>query len=97
MLKKNLLIAHFWANANQITTPTGVELNLENDNYIILSVLLRNHEDYPERYQLKAELSIERFIDLLELDTLEELDEISIETMFTLLVIGHGGYSLFTV
>ncbi|WP_316812885.1 hypothetical protein [Pedobacter heparinus] len=97
MISANLLLAHFWTNANKITTPTGVELDLNDDETISLSVTLRNQEDYPERYQLKARFGLEQFIDTLELEQLEGIDEISIETMFTLMVIGSAGYSLFRV
>jgi hypothetical protein len=97
MITKNLLLAHFWTNANKIVTPTGVELDLLNDEIIQLSVTLRNHEDYAERYQLKARFGLDQFIDKLELEKLSDIAEISIETMFTLMVIGSAGYSAFSV
>ncbi|WP_316813852.1 hypothetical protein [Pedobacter heparinus] len=97
MISTNLLLAHFWANSNKIATPTGVELDLIDDETISLSVTLRNQEEYPERYQLKARFGLAQFIDTLELEQLEDLDEISIETMFTLMVIGSAGYKLFRV
>jgi hypothetical protein len=97
MITTNLLLAHFWTNANKITTPTGVELDLINDEIIQLSVTLRNHEDYPERYQMKAKFGLDQFIDKLELEQLEDINQISIETMFTLMVIGSAGYNVFSV
>ncbi|WP_316812669.1 hypothetical protein [Pedobacter heparinus] len=97
MISTNLLLAHFWANANKITTSTGVELDLIDDETISLSVTLRNQEEYPERYQLKARFGLAQFMDKLELEQLQDIDEISIETMFTLMVIGNVGYKLFRV
>jgi predicted house-cleaning noncanonical NTP pyrophosphatase (MazG superfamily) len=97
MINNHLLLAHFWTNANQLITPTGIEIDLHNDSLIVLSVTIRNEANYPQRLQLKAEFSLQGFITQLELEQLADIQEISIEVMFTLLAMGKAGYSVFEV
>lgn len=95
MISSSDLLIHFWTNVNQLVTPDGVEIDLHNDDEVVLSVVLKNETDYPHRVQLKAAFTLIGFVTYLQLDTLEQLDEIGIETMLKLLVEGVANYNFF--
>ena len=73
------IVASFWDNANQVVTVQGVEIDLHNDKQVTVSVLLRNYEEYEERFQVKAEFeTVVEFIAVMGLNSVEELEDISI-------------------
>lgn len=95
MIANSDLLIHFWTNINQLVTPDGVEIDLHNDEEVVLSVILKNETDYPHRVQLKAAFTLIGFITYLQLENIEQLDEIGIETMLKLLVAGIASYNFF--
>jgi len=83
-LKKEM-ISEFWDHANRITTFQGVEMDLHNDKQVTASVLLRNHEEYEERIQVKAEFeTVEAFIEVMAINSADELADITIADLLDL-------------
>ena len=95
MIDKNIILAHFWANANKLVTANGVEIDLHNDDLVVLSVLLRNVEDTPYRVQIYAEFSLDAFIAEMEIQLVEDLLEIELDMMMVLLMGGKASYNVF--
>ena len=79
------MISEFWDHANRITTFQGVELDLHNDKMVVVSVLLKNNEEYEERIQVKAEFeTIEAFIEMMAINSADELADITIADLLDL-------------
>jgi hypothetical protein len=97
MNTKNDLLALFWANANQMVTKDGVEIDLHNDELIVLSLTLKNVEEYPYTVQLRAEFTLGEFIAEMKVQLLDSILEINIDMLFALLMGGKAKYNLFTV
>ncbi|SMC54195.1 hypothetical protein [Pedobacter africanus] len=95
MMDKNVLLAQFWANANQLVTPDGLEIDLHNDDLVVLSITLRNVEDYPYTLQLKAEFGLDAFAKEMETQLVDDLTEINLDLLFALLIAGKAAYSIF--
>lgn len=95
MIDKNMILAHFWANANHLVTADGIEIDLHNDELVVLSALFRNVGDYPYTLQLKAEFSLDAFIAEMEIQLLEDLLEIELDMLMSLLMSGKASYNLF--
>lgn len=86
MLDINLLLAHFWANADIIYTTENVEICLLNDNEIEMElVLLKRDETRPLDISLIALMDLEDFIRLFEITALADLEKISTETLLRLM------------
>lgn len=97
MLDKNIILAQFWANANHLVTPDGIEIDLHNDDLVMLSTLLRNVEDYPYTLQLKAEFSLDDLITEMETQLLDDVMEINLDLLMVLLMGGKASYHMFKV
>lgn len=95
MMDKNILLAHFWANSNHLVMADGIELDLYNDDLVVLSVLLRNVEDYPYTLQLRAEFSLDAFVKETDTQLVDDLMEINLDLMLTLLRSGQAIYKIF--
>ena len=92
MMDKNVLLARFWANANQFTTADGVEIDLHNDEIVVVSTTLKNTVGDAREIQMMAEFSLDAFIQEMETQLLEDVMEITLDTLFALLVGGKAGY-----
>jgi len=92
MMDKNVLLAQFWANANQFTTADGVEIDLHNDEIVVVSTTLKNTVGDAREIQMMAEFSLDAFIQEMETQLLEDVMEITLDTLFALLVGGKAGY-----
>ena len=97
MITKNDLRAQFWANANQLVTKDGVELDLHNDELVILSITLQNVEEYPYTVQLYAEFGLGEFIAEMKVRRLDSMLEIDAHMLFSLLVGGKARYQVFEI
>jgi hypothetical protein len=97
MITKNDLLALFWANANQLVTRDGIEIDLHNDSLVILSLTLKNVEDYPYTVQLLAEFELGEFMAEMKVQLLDSILEINIDMLFALLMGGKAKYNLFNV
>ncbi|SMC43916.1 hypothetical protein [Pedobacter africanus] len=95
MIDKNIILAHFWANANKLVMPDGVEIDLHNDDLVVLSTLLRNVGHYPYTLQFKAEFSLDDFITEMETQLLEDVTEINLDLLLVLFAAGKASYNLF--
>jgi hypothetical protein len=95
MNTKNDLLALFWANANQLVTKDGVEIDLHNDELVVLSLTLKNVEDYPYTVQLCAEFSLGEFLAEMKVQLLDSILEIDINMLFALLLGGKAKYQVF--
>lgn len=58
MVNDNDLRQYFWVQGNLITTRNGVELALHGDDFIEVSVLLRNEMDLPDEDAMMMQLYI---------------------------------------
>ncbi|MDR6785713.1 hypothetical protein ABIE26_004818 [Pedobacter africanus] len=94
MIDKNLLLAQFWANANQFTTADGIEIDLHNDDIVVVSATLKNTTGDPLEIQMLAKFSLDDFIAEMETQLLEDVMEINLDLMFALLVGGKAGYHI---
>jgi hypothetical protein len=92
MMDKNVLLAQFWANANQFTTVDGVEIDLHNDEIVVVSTTLKNTVGDAREIQMMAEFNLDAFIQEMETQLLEDVMEITLDTLFALLVGGKAGY-----
>jgi hypothetical protein len=95
MNTKNDLLALFWANANQLVTRDGIEIDLHNDSLVVLSLSLQNVEDYPYTVQLLAEFTLGEFIAEMKVQLLDSILEINIDMLFALLLGGKARYQVF--
>ncbi|MDR6786460.1 hypothetical protein ABIE26_005353 [Pedobacter africanus] len=94
MIDKNLLLAQFWANANQFTTADGIEIDLHNDDIVVVSTTLKNIVGDSLEVQMMAKFSLEAFIAEMETQLLDDVMEINLDLMFVLLVGGKAGYHI---
>jgi len=92
MINKHVLLAQFWANANQFTTADGVEIDLHNDEIVVVSTTLKNTVGDAREIQMMAEFNLDAFIQEMETQLLEDVMEITLDTLFALLVGGKAGY-----
>jgi hypothetical protein len=95
MIQKNDLLALFWANANQLVTRDGVEVDLHNDELVVLSLSLKNVEEYPYTVQLRAEFTLGEFLAEMKVQMLDSMLEINIDMLFALLIGGKARYQVF--
>lgn len=91
-MDKNVLLAQFWANANQFTTADGVEIDLHNDEIVVVSTTLKNTVGDAREIQMMAEFNLDAFIQEMETQLLEDVMEITLDTLFALLIGGKAGY-----
>ena len=94
MIDKNILLAYFWANANQIVTADGVEIDLHNDNQVMLSTLLRNADKPQYTIQICAEFSLDAFVAEMKLQLVDDLTEINLDMLMALLMGGKASYQI---
>lgn len=92
MINKHVLLARFWANANQFTTADGVEIDLHNDDIVVVSTTLKNTTGDPREIQMMAEFSLDAFIKEMETQLLDDVMEINLDLMFALLIGGKAGF-----
>lgn len=79
------LIQYFWKNANKIVSREGVEMVLHKETTVEVSVMLRNHEEYENRIQVKTEFrSIEAFIETFNFKSPEDLARVSLKDLLLL-------------
>ena len=97
MITKNDLLAYFWANANQLVSRHGVEMDLHGEDLVVMSLTLRNVEEYPYTVQLRTEFELDYFVGALELQRLDNILEINIQLLFELLAVGKASYHVFEV
>lgn len=57
MIDRNILLAHFWTNANQLTVTDGVEIDLHEDDLVVISATLKIHRASPGKYKLWLSLN----------------------------------------
>lgn len=89
-LKKEV-INEFWEHADKIVTAQGVEIDLHQDKLVVVSVLLKNHEEYEELIQVKAEFeTVEEFIEVMALNSVDELADITIADLLDLYKMGKA-------
>jgi len=95
MITNEQLVQYFWQNANLITTNEGVEVALHAERLIEVSVLLRNHEKYEVRLQLRAAFNtVPKFLDTFKLKDLEDIRWISLEDLLLLYKAGKAELSV---
>jgi len=78
------ITTEFWNKGNHVVTIQGVELDLH-QTMVEVSVLMRNHEEFDERIQVKAEFdTLEEFIEVMVLSSVDELADISLADLLDL-------------
>ncbi|MNL05764.1 hypothetical protein D3C87_1263760 [compost metagenome] len=86
MIDKNVLLAQFWANNNQLVTEDGIELELNDDETIVISIVLKNAAGNPYEIQIVVEFDPDAFAAEMELQLMEDLLEFNLDTLFALLM-----------
>ena len=94
MIDKHVLLARFWANANRFITTDGVAIDLHDDDIVVVSTTLKNTTGGAREIQMIAEFSLDVFIREMEVQLLEDVMEITLDTLFALLVGGKAGYHI---
>jgi hypothetical protein len=95
MITNEQLVQHFWQNANLITTNEGVEVALHAECLIEVSVLLRNHEQYEVRLQLRVAFNtVPKFLETFKLKDLEDIQWIGLEDLLLLYKAGKAELSV---
>lgn len=89
MINNNDLREYFWVFDNLITTRNGVELALHGDDFVEVSVLLRNEIDLPEEDAMMMQLytsfdTLEDFMRIFSVKELHALKEIRMKDLMEL-------------
>ncbi|MNL17568.1 hypothetical protein D3C87_1386680 [compost metagenome] len=94
MIDKNVLLAQFWANANQLVTADGLEIDLHDDDLVVVSTTLKNTSGDPLEIQIMAQFSLDDFITEMEVQLVKDVLEIDLNLLFVLLVCRKAGYHI---
>ncbi|ACU03137.1 hypothetical protein [Pedobacter heparinus] len=94
MIDKNILLARFWANANQFTTADGIEIDLHGDDIVVVSTTLKNTAGALREIQMMAEFALDAFLAEMEVQLLDDVMEIDLNMLFAWLIGGTAGYHI---
>lgn len=59
MIDKNVILAHFWANKNELVTADGVAIDLHYDKTVVVSTTLKNTTGFAREIQMMAEFELD--------------------------------------
>jgi len=91
-MDKNVVLAHFWANKNQLVTADGIRLELEHDKQVfIMTSLKTTTADYYD-IVMSAAFELDDFIAEMEAQLVDDVTEINLDTMFAWLISGKADY-----
>lgn len=78
-------IQHFWKHGNRFISNEGIEMVLHKETTVEVSVMLRNHEEYENRIQVKTEFrSLEAFIETFNFKSPKDLVRVSLKDLLLL-------------
>lgn len=84
MTTKELKV-YFWDVGNLITSDDGVEIEYFAEDIVMVSVTLRNHETYCDRYQLRTAFDdLLQFMRAFDIGAPEDLQFISVPDLLEL-------------